>query len=145
MLSLFRPDTLKVKLFFKFVLLSVLLTRLSLGQDTTSASFRVTNVRTEQAKDWCPTGECSAKRIIVEGYVGGKGEPMVQYVLHCVEIVANAPTPHFLTACVHVHAREIHVVKIGETFISFSDAKQKSQPDPVVAAYEIVSESQYGP
>jgi len=138
---------LEVKLFFACVLLSALLNSLSLGQDMTSASFHVDTVRTEPAKDWCTTGECSAKRIVVEGYVGGGKDEvaMVHYVLDCVEVVSNRPTPHFLTACVHVHARETHAVKIGETFISFSDVKQKSQPEPALAPYEIVSESRVGP
>jgi len=56
-------------------LLGLLLGERSFGQDTVKANFHVTSVRTEEAKEWCTTGLCSATRITVEGYTDVKGDP----------------------------------------------------------------------
>jgi len=66
-------------------LLGLLLGGHSFGQDTAKATFHVTSVRSEEAKDWCTTGKCSATRRTVEGRfatmlaaAGGK-EKLIQF------------------------------------------------------------------
>ena len=56
-----------MKLLVTLTALSGLLGGQSSGRDTREASLHVTSVRSEDAKDWCTTGKCSAKRFTVEG------------------------------------------------------------------------------
>ncbi len=125
---------------FTSAVLSVSLSGLSFRQDMTNASFHVRSVHTEDAKDWCRTGECSARRITVEGYADVKGSPdTVEYVLDCVEVWANEPTPHQTIVCLHVHAREDYSVRIGDTFIWFGDPQKADKAEPILSAYSIFS------
>jgi hypothetical protein len=104
------------------------------------AVFHVTSVEQEEAKDYCTTGKCSATRFTVEGYTQDK-DADIQYVLDCVEILVEEPTPHISVQCVRVHSHSDYMVKIGSDFIAFGDS-QSSQSKPIVSAYRIKSEKE---
>jgi hypothetical protein len=115
----------------------------SFGQNTTQVLFQVTSVRSQEAKDYCEAGKCSATRFTVEGYVDVKGHvDAVEYVLECVELIENEPKPYLAIVCSHVHAHEDYAVKIGDTYISFSEAVQKSKSEPIYSSYAIVKEKE---
>ena len=103
----------------------------------------MTSVRSSDAKDWCTTGKCSATRFTVEGYIHGKNEPVsVEYVLECVEVLANEPSPHLTIVCVRVHANNDYSVILGADTVAFEPEKEgASKADaPAISAYSIVSE-----
>jgi hypothetical protein len=57
--------------------------------------FHVTSVSSADAPDICAAdGDCTATRITVEGY-SVSGSSSTEYVLDCVEIIANKPL-HYL-------------------------------------------------
>jgi hypothetical protein len=125
------------------VLLPLLLNAPSFGQDAEQTTFHVTSVRSEEAKDWCETGKCSATRIIVEGYTRPKDDPnaSIEYVLDCIEVIANEPSPHLSIVCSHLHAHNDYSAKVYASAILFGEPQQ-SKPDLTYAAYEIVSEKE---
>jgi hypothetical protein len=94
-------------------------------------------VRSEEATDYCTTGECSAKRITVVG-----NTESVEYVLDCVEVVAHKPSLHYTPVCSHVHANEEYAVKIMDTAISFGGDEPTQSNEPIHFAYNIVSEKE---
>ena len=105
-------------------------------------SFHVTSVEQGEAKDYCTTGKCSATRITVEGYTQDR-DAAVQYVLECVEVISNEPTPHTSIQCIKVHSHTDYVVTIGANFIIFaSDAPAKQEKEPFVSGYSIKSEKE---
>jgi hypothetical protein len=121
----------------------------SFGQEFTKATLHVASVRSGEAKDWCETGECSATRHTVEGYITSKDDPIsVEYVLECVEVLAHKPSPHYTGVCDKVHAHEEYVVKVFPNAIAFehekesSGTKESSGATPVNLAYHIVSEKE---
>jgi hypothetical protein len=110
----------------------------SFGQDTEKVTFHVSSVRSEDANDEvCASGKCSAKKFTIEGYTNS-----TDYVLECVEIFANEPTPHFTVVCPKVHAHNDYDVRLGSDYIAFGDGKKSSDGEPIVAAYMIVSEKE---
>jgi|ERR1700677_2488241 hypothetical protein len=112
------------------------------SQQDEKVTFHVTSVEQSDATDWCTTGKCSATRITVEGYTQEK-DAAVQYVLDCVEVVANEPTPHKSIQCVKVHSHVDYEVTIGADFILFaSDAPTKQEKEPFVSGYRIKSEKE---
>jgi hypothetical protein len=114
----------------------------TLSQQGEKVSFHVTSVSQADATDWCTTGKCSATRITVEGYTQDK-DAAVQYVLDCVEVIANEPTPHKTMQCVKVHSHADYEVTIGPDFIVFaSDAPTKQEKEPFVSGYSIKSEKE---
>jgi hypothetical protein len=105
-------------------------------------SFHVTSVSQADANDWCTTRKCSATRITVEGYTQDK-DAAVQYVLECVEIIANEPTPHQTTRCVKVHSHADYMVTLGADFVIFStDPPDKQEKEPFLSGYQIKSEKE---
>jgi hypothetical protein len=68
LLRVLQSAAMKSAMLVVTVLLPLLLNAPSFGQDAEQTTFHVTSVRSEEAKDWCETGKCSATRIIVEGY-----------------------------------------------------------------------------
>jgi hypothetical protein len=105
-------------------------------------TFHVTSVSVGDAPDWCTEGKCSATRITVEGYTQDK-DAYVQYVLDCVEVIANEPTPHQSIQCVKVHSHIDYMVKIGADFIIFDrDAPTKHEKEPYISGYRIKSEKE---
>lgn len=84
-------------------------------------SFHVTSVSQAEATDYCTTGKCSATRFTVEGYTQDK-DAVVQYVLDCVETIANEPTPHFTVRCARVHSHSDYMVRLGDDYVMFGDA-----------------------
>lgn len=124
------------------VLLGLLLWGQSFGQNTANAILHVTSVRSEDAKDWCPTGGCSATKLTVEGYISAKSQPsLIEYVLECVEVVVSEPSPHFTVVCDKVHAHTEYLVKVGPDFIAFEHEKQPSTT-ATLSLYKIVSEKE---
>jgi hypothetical protein len=66
-----------------------------------------------EAHDWCTTGKCSATRLTVEGYSIVKGDATsTAYVLNCVEVIVNDPTPHIPYQCVRLHANRNYDAKL---------------------------------
>jgi hypothetical protein len=126
----------------KFILIPMIFSALvisleSLGEDTEKAMFHVTSVQSGEAKDWCTTGKCSATKITVEGYTNS-----VEYVLECVQTIANEPSPHVTVVCDHVHANSDYVVRIGADYIGFGEPQKSSETEPFHSLYQIVSEKE---
>jgi hypothetical protein len=121
----------------------LLLNVASAGQDAVQTTFHVTSVRSEDAKDWCEAGKCTAKTITVEGYSAAKGEgnSSVEYVLTCTEVIASEPTPHYSVVCTHLHAHNDYPAKVYASAIYFGEP-ETTKPDLTYAAYEIVSEKE---
>jgi hypothetical protein len=131
------------RIFAIAVLLGLSLNGRSLGQEKgTPITFHVSAVRSEEAHDWCMTGECNATRFTVEGYADVKGDSsLVEYVLDCVQIMAHKPSPHFTVVCVQVHAHNDYDAKLYSNAILFGDATTQSD-GPMLAGYQIVSEKE---
>jgi hypothetical protein len=110
------------------------------GQDA-KVLFHVTSVSQAEATDWCTTGKCSATRFTVEGYTQDK-DGGVQYVLECVETIANEPTPHLTMQCVRVHAHSDYSVKIDADYVTFGDVPSTRQGEPYIVSYNIKSEKE---
>jgi hypothetical protein len=128
----------RAKRLFLPVVFSAFLVHLPSSAQDTKAIFHVTSVRTEDAKDWCTTGKCSATRITVEGY-----SDAVEYVLDCVETIASEPSPHVTVVCDHVHASNDYDVEIGSNYIFFGESrKPSSTQEPLRSGYSIVSEKE---
>lgn len=104
------------------------------GQDI---SFHVTAVRSGDATDWCPTGECDATRITVEGY-----SATTVYVLDCVEVITHKPSPHYADYCDHVHAHSDYDATLWPANIGFKPIKSKTADEAPVSLYRIVSEKE---
>jgi hypothetical protein len=102
--------------------------------------LHVTSVEQGDASDYCTSGKCSATRFTVEGYTQDK-DTAIQYVLDCVEIIANEPNPHVTARCARVHSHSDYVVKLGNDYIAFGDG-QSSQSEPIALAYRIKSEKE---
>jgi hypothetical protein len=120
----------------------VALTAQAASQQDAKVAFHVTSVSQGDATDYCTTGKCSATRITVEGYTQDK-DAAVEYVLDCVEIITNEPTPHQSVQCVKVHSHADYMVTIGSDFILFdSDAPTKQNKEPYVSGYRIKSEKE---
>ena len=114
------------------VLFGLLLGGRSHAQELPKAILHVTSVRSgEAANIWCTTGNCSATKLTVEGYVNAKnGATSVEYVLECVEVMALDPTPHDTIVCDHVHANKDYVVNIlprAVGFVSETEAQKVGQ------------------
>lgn len=109
----------------------------SFGQDGEKVLFHVTAVQSGDAHDWCTTGKCSATRFTVEGYTDS-----VAYVLQCVEVIANEPSPHYANVCVHVHSHHDYEATLGTNYILFGESHKASDNEPIEVAYEIVSEKE---
>jgi hypothetical protein len=101
-------------------------------------TFHVTSVEQGDATDYCTTGKCSATRFTVEGYTQDK-DAAVEYVLDCVEVIVNEPTPHIKIRCARVHSHSDYMVRLGDDFVSFGDSPS-SQTEPLESAYKIKSE-----
>jgi hypothetical protein len=108
------------------------------AQNADKVSFHVTSVQQGDATDYCTTGKCSATRFTVEGYTQDK-DAAVEFVLDCVEVIANEPTPHTTFRCPRVHSHNDYSVKLGADFVAFGDGSA-SQTEPIELAYKIKSE-----
>ena len=135
--------------FILALLFGLLLGAPSFAQEITKATLHVTSVQSGEAKDWCETGKCSASRYTVEGYVTSKdGLTSVEYVLECVEVMAQEPSPHYTVVCDHVHAHEDYLVRVLPTAIAFEHEKEASKGNespttaPISSAYHIASEKE---
>jgi hypothetical protein len=115
----------------------LLICRESLAQDGEKVTFHVSSVRSEDANDWCTSGKCSAKRFTIEGYTNS-----TEYVLACVETIANEPSPHYTVICPKVHAHNDYEARLGADYIAFGDGKKTSGTEPILSAYQIVSEKE---
>lgn len=103
--------------------------------------FHVTSVEQGDANDYCTTGECSATRFTVEGYTQDK-DAAVQYVLDCVEVISNEPSPHVSVRCVRVHSHADYMVTLGADFIIFGDTVPTQTTEPYLSGYRIKSEKE---
>lgn len=120
------------------VCLAVLSGAGSLGQqDREKITFHVTRVRTEDAQDWCTTGKCSATRLTVEGHTNS-----VEYVLECVEVVVNDPSPHYTILCVHLHSHDDYDAVLFADSVSFWDPADHTETQASRSLYKIVSEKE---
>ncbi len=118
------------------------LSELLLGQEQSPQKiiFHVTAVSSGEARDWCTTGKCSARRFTVEGYSNVKGDPnLTEYVLEGVEVIANDPKPHFTHQCVRLHANSDYKASLFDDSIAFSTTSSSGQ---FVPDYNIVSEKE---
>jgi hypothetical protein len=122
----------------KLALTSLLLIAQLSGQSD-RVSLHVTSVQQGDATDYCTTGKCSATRFTVEGYTQDK-DGGVQYVLECVEVIANEPGQHSVT-CFRAHAHADYMVKIFTQSVAFG-RNQSPQQDPVEVDYNIKSEKE---
>jgi len=105
-------------------------------------AFHVTSVEQGEATDYCTTGKCSATRYTVGGYRVEDGVT-IEYVLDCVEVIANEPKPHMTSQCVHVHAHGEYPAKLLAEAIFFDTEKQNpSDSQPLLLAYQIRSEKE---
>jgi hypothetical protein len=98
-------------------------------------AFHVTSVEQSNATDYCT--ECNATKFTVEGFTQDRNGG-VNYVLECVEVIANEPN-HKSVACFRVHAHADYMVKIFRDSVSFGSS---AQSDPVVIDYSIKSEKE---
>jgi hypothetical protein len=127
-----------VKRIVAIALLGISLCGRSLGQERgQDIPFHVTAVRSEDATDWCTTGECDATRITVEGY-----SATTEYVLDCVEVITHKPTPHYADYCDHVHAHNDYDATLWPANIGFKPIKSKTADGAPVSLYRIVSEKE---
>jgi hypothetical protein len=127
-----------VKRIVAIALLEIAVCGWSLGQERgQDISFHVTAVRSEDATDWCPTGECDATRITVEGY-----SATTEYVLDCVEVITHKPSPHYSDYCDHVHAHNDYDATLWPANIGFKPIKSKTADGAPVSLYRIVSEKE---
>jgi hypothetical protein len=111
--------------------------------EQTRIVFHVTAVRSEEAHDWCTSGECSATRFTVEGYSDVKGSSTAtEYVLECVEVMTYVPPAHNTTVCQRVHAHYDYDAILYATAINFADTTEHAPINPVVVLYEIKSEKE---
>lgn len=113
------------------------------GQEQSSQKiiFHVTAVRSGAANDYCTTGKCSATRITVEGYSDVNGDShLTEYVLECVEEVANDPKPHLTAPCVRVHATRDYAASLSAFSIGFNI--ESIAPYQFVVSYTIVAEKE---
>ena len=126
------------------VLLGLPLSGRTLGQESGQRiMFHVTAVRSEQAHDWCTTGDCSATRFTVEGYADVKGDStLTEYVLECVETLVQKPSPHFTAVCDRLHAHNDYEARLLSDAIAFSETKSPTPEGAIVPAYRIVSEKE---
>lgn len=108
--------------FVTFASIILLAFTAAVSQQDEKVTFHVTSVEQSDATDYCTTGKCSATRITVEGYTQDK-DAGVQYVLDCVEVIANEPTPHKSIQCVKEHSR---------TQIMWSQSVLTSSSSPVM-------------
>ena len=106
--------------------------------------FHVTSVRSEDATDWCQTGECSAERITVAGFSDvNHDDHLTEFMLECVEATVSDPTPHFTLVCAHLHANNDYDAFLFATAISFyPDGKPRPVGSPLQGVYSIVSEKE---
>ena len=117
----------------------------TLGQDeATPITFHVSAVRSEEAHDWCTSGECSATRYTVEGYSDVKGDSVLtEYLLECIEVMASKPRPHLTNVCGRVHAHNDYEAQLWSDSIFFGDeTKPQSSEGVVTVGYHIVSEKE---
>jgi hypothetical protein len=127
-----------VKRITAIALLGIFFCGRSLGQERgQDISFHVTGVHSEEAHDWCATGECSATRITVEGYSN-----TTEYVLDCVEVITHKPSPHYADYCDHVHAHNDYDAKLWADSIGFKPIKPQTADETPVSLYHIVSEKE---
>jgi len=132
------------RIFALAVILGLSLGRI-LGQENgQKIMFHVTAVRSEEAHDWCTTGECSAMRYTVEGYSDVKGDSTpTECVLECVEVIASKPKPHLTNVCGRVHAHNDYEAQLWSDSIFFGDeTKPQSSEGVVTVGYHIVSEKE---
>lgn len=112
----------------------------SFGVDATKAILHVTSVRQEDATDYCTTGECSATRFTVKGYIDAKNDPdAVEYVLECVETRVMKPKPHVTATCIRVHAHNDYSVKVWPDAIA---VEHDATIEGLELAYKIISEKE---
>jgi hypothetical protein len=133
------------RIFAVAVLLGLPLCARLLGQEQNGQriTFHVTAVRSEDAHDYCTSGDCSATRFTVEGYSDVLGDSsLTEYVLECIEIMAQKPSPHFSVVCDRVHSHNDYSARLMADAIAFRDSKPHSSDEPVVSAYHIVSEKE---
>jgi hypothetical protein len=110
--------------------------------------FHVTSVEQGEATDWCTTGKCSATRFTVRGYaVDIEDRTPIEYVLDCVETIANEPKPHVTAQCPRVHAHKDYDAELGADSIFFADSPSDSSgrpstDKPIVMGYTIKSEKE---
>jgi hypothetical protein len=127
------------------ILLASLCLLVALAQQVASQNsrvlFHVTSVEQGDATDYCTTGKCSATRFTVEGYTQDK-DVVVQYVLDCVEILANEPTPHVFVQCPRVHSHNDYMVKVSSDFVIFGDTPATQTSEPYLSGYRIKSEKE---
>lgn len=103
-------------------------------------AFHVSSVSQADATDWCTTGKCSAVRFTVEGYTQDK-DAVVEYVLECVEVLVNEPTPHFTVRCPRVHSHSDYLVRLVDDYVLFGDPPTDKEKSPTVG-YQIKSEKE---
>jgi hypothetical protein len=109
----------------------------SFGQDTEKVTFHVSSVRSGETQDLCGDGTCSSKKFTVEGYTSS-----AEYVLECMEVLANKPSPHFTVVCPKLHAHGDYNARLGADYIAFGDGKKLSDNEPMLSSYSIVSEKE---
>ena len=112
----------------------------ALAGEATPVTFHVTGVRSfDGTKELCPTKNCSATTITVEGYANS-----VEYVLTCGEIVILEPGTsgeiHQKVVCAHVHAHTDYPANIFPDTVAFQSGPQSADTRVLVAVYHIVSE-----
>jgi hypothetical protein len=126
------------------LLLVILATHASSQTDQgQSITFHVTSVEQGEATDYCTTGKCSATRITLGGYRVEDGVT-IEYILDCVEVIANEPKPHMTSQCIHVHAHGEYPAKLYSEAIFFDTEKQTNPPPdpPILFGYQIRSEKE---
>jgi hypothetical protein len=108
--------------------------------------FHVTSVRSEDATDWCQTGECSATRFTIEGYSDVKQDGhLTEYVLKCVEVTVIDPSPHKTFVCAHLHANNDYdalLVRESISFYPFGKPMPAGSLDQALSLYSIASEKE---
>jgi hypothetical protein len=105
------------------------------GQNSQKIIFHVTAVRQDEAQDYCTNGNCSATRITVEGYSIETNSHVAEYVLECVEVIANGPPAHRMIGCVHLHVNYDYAAELWDDSIAFP-----TSDGGFVANYKIKSE-----
>jgi hypothetical protein len=107
------------------------------GVQTEHVTFHVSSIQSGDANgDWCSSGKCSAKKFTVEGYTNS-----TEYVLECVEVLADEPSPHYTIVCPKLHAHNDYDARLGADYIAFGEDK-KATGEPILSAYQIVSEKE---
>jgi hypothetical protein len=125
-----------------FPLIAILALPLLGQNEAPKIILHVASVAQGEATDFCTTGGCAATRFTLGAYADDDGTP-IEYVLDCVETIANDPKPHVTMRCPRVHSHKDYEVMLTTDAICFTrDTPRATSDQPFEACYTIKSEKE---